>query len=185
MATYGYARVSTNGQDLTLQEQQLKAAGASAVFAEKLSGAKSEAERPQLQKVLKKLAEGDTLIVTKLDRLGRSTLDLLKIVDAIRIKKAHFKSLGDPWDTSSPTGELLLQIIASIAQFERSLIFARTQAGIKRARQNGVTFGRPVALNEKQKLIIAERRAEGETIQQLADSFKVSVGTIHRALNPD
>jgi DNA invertase Pin-like site-specific DNA recombinase len=180
---YGYARVSTNGQDLSLQETALKAAGANVIFAEKLSGAKTH--RPQLERVLKRLEPGDTLIVTKLDRLGRSTLDLLRIVDSITKKGAFFRSLGDPWDTSSPHGQLLLSIIASIAQFERALIYERTQAGIKRARANGVQFGRPVALNPKQKQILAERYGNGETIAALADDFKVSVGTVWRALHSE
>jgi DNA invertase Pin-like site-specific DNA recombinase len=180
---YGYARVSTNGQDLSLQEGALEAAGASLVFAEKLSGAK--ANRPQLERALKRLETGDTLIVTKLDRLGRSTLDLLRIVDSVTKRGAFFRSLGDPWDTSSPHGQLLLSIIASIAQFERALIYERTQAGIKRARANGVQFGRPVALNPKQKLLVAERYSSGETITALAENFKVSVGTIWRTLHPE
>jgi DNA invertase Pin-like site-specific DNA recombinase len=182
MGTIGYARVSTNGQDLALQHEALKAAGCGKVYAEKISGARSD--RPQLARMLKALAPGDTVIVTRLDRLARSTLDLLHTVDVITKAGAGFRSLADAWaDTTSPHGKLMLTVLGGLAEFERSLIMARTQAGIQRARERGVAFGRPTKLNAKQRRMIAERYAAGETAAVLAREFNVGEATVWRALN--
>jgi DNA invertase Pin-like site-specific DNA recombinase len=182
---YGYARVSTLGQDLSLQEAALTAAGATQIFAEKISGATAREARPKLKKLVTRLIPGDVVLVTRLDRLARSTLDLLHTIDAITKAGASFRSLADTWaDTTTPHGKLMLTILGGLAEFERSLILERTEAGIQRARDLGVTFGRPVRLNDKQKLIIAERYAKGETIATLAKEFGVGVGTIHRAMHP-
>ncbi|SRR6266498_4123006 len=181
MAVIGYARVSTNGQDLTIQHEALKAAGCTKIFAEKLSGARSD--RPQLARALKALGPGDTLLVTRLDRLARSTLDLLKTVHDITEAGAGFKSLADTWaDTTTPHGKLMLTFLGGLAEFERSLIQSRVEAGIKRAREMGKTFGRPVALNAKQRRMIAKGRAEGKTMDELATEFEVSKATIWRTL---
>jgi DNA invertase Pin-like site-specific DNA recombinase len=183
MATVGYARVSTNGQDLTLQHEALKAAGCTKVYAEKLSGARSD--RPQLARMLKALEPGDTVVVTRLDRLARSTLDLLHTIDVITKAGAGFRSLSDAWcDTTTAHGKLMLTVLGGLAEFERSLIMARTQAGIQRARDQGVAFGRPTKLNAKQKRMIAERHAAGETMAALAREFEVGEATVWRALNP-
>jgi len=177
----GYARCSTNGQDLTLQQDALKAAGCTRIYSEKMSGARSD--RPKLAQLLNSLDAGDVVIVTRLDRLARSTLDLLHTVDAITKAGAEFRSLADAWcDTTTPHGKLLLTILGGLAEFERSLIMARTQAGIARAKELGVTFGRPVKLNPKQRRLIAERYAGGETMAALADEFGVSEPTVWRAL---
>jgi DNA invertase Pin-like site-specific DNA recombinase len=182
MAIIGYARVSTNGQDLTLQEEQLKAAGCTRIYAEKKSGAKSD--RPKLKRLLNEVDQGDVVIVTRLDRLARSTLDLLHIVDTLTKAGAQFRSLADAWcDTTTPHGKLMLTILGGLAEFERNLIMCRTQAGIARARELGVAFGRPRRLNARQKQIIAERYANGETMRELADAFSVSEPTIWRALH--
>jgi DNA invertase Pin-like site-specific DNA recombinase len=182
MGTIGYARVSTNGQDLALQHEALKAAGCGKVYAEKISGARSD--RPQLARMLKALAPGDTVIVTRLDRLARSTLDLLHTVDVITKAGAGFRSLADAWaDTTTPHGKLMLTVLGGLAEFERSLIMARTQAGIQRARERGVAFGRPTKLNAKQRRMIAERYAAGETAAVLAREFNVGEATVWRALN--
>jgi DNA invertase Pin-like site-specific DNA recombinase len=181
MAIIGYARVSTNGQDLALQQEALKAAGCEKVYAEKISGARSD--RPQLARMLKALAPGDTIIVTRLDRLARSTLDLLHTVDAITKAGAGFRSLADTWaDSTTPHGKLMLTVLGGLAEFERSLIMARTQAGIVRARERGATFGRPVKLNPKQRKLIAERKAAGETAAALAREFEVGEATVWRVL---
>lgn len=183
MATVGYARVSTKTQDLDLQLEELKAAGCTRVFQEKISGAKSD--RPQLARMLKAVEPGDVIVVTRLDRLARSTRDLLNIIHGVQEAAAQFKSLADAWcDTTTPHGKLMLTVLGGLAEFERALIMARTQAGIQKARENGVTFGRKVKLSARQKLIIAERHSEGETIARLAEDFGVGVGTIHRALHP-
>src|SRR5260221_8801137 len=142
MTVYGYARVSTDGQTLAAQDGQLHAAGCAKVYAEKISGARSN--RPELAKVLKRLDRGDVLIVTRLDRLARSTRDLLNILDDIAKRGAGFKSLHDAWaDTTSAHGRLMGTILAGLAEFERGLIRARTGEGRKRAKERRVRFGRP------------------------------------------
>ena len=142
MTVYGYARVSTNGQTLASQDAQLHAAGAAKVYAEKISGAKTD--RPELTKVIKRLEDGDLLMVTRLDRLARSTRDLLNILDAIGKAGAGFKSLADPWaDTTTPHGRLMVTILGGLAEFEPSLILARTSDGRTRAMAKGIKFGRP------------------------------------------
>ena len=125
MTIYGYARVSTDGQSLASQDAQLHAAGCAKVYAEKVSGALTD--RPELAKVLKRLRAGDVLMVVRLDRLARSTRDLLNILDAIGTSEAGFKSLGDAWaDTTTPHGRLLLTVLGGLAEFERELIRSRT-----------------------------------------------------------
>jgi DNA invertase Pin-like site-specific DNA recombinase len=182
MAMIGYARVSTKEQDLTLQQEALKAAGCTRMLAEKLSGARSD--RPKLARLLHGLEPGDVVVVTRLDRLARSSRDLLNVVHTITEAGAGFRSLADSWcDTTTPHGQLLLTVMAGFAQFERSLIMSRTQAGISRAKELGVTFGRPVRLNSRQKKMIGERYAKGETMQALAEEYSVGTATIWRALH--
>src|SRR5262249_2057950 len=139
MTAYGYARVSTDGQSLACQDAELHAAGCVKVYAEKISGARSN--RPELAKVFKRLDTGDVLIVTRLDRLARSTRDLLNILDDSAKRGAGFKSLHDGWaDTTSPHGRLMVTILAGLAEFERELILARTSDGRARAKARGVKF---------------------------------------------
>ena len=181
MATIGYARVSTNGQDLTIQHDDLKAAGCERVYAEKISGARSD--RPQLVRLLKGLEVGDVVVVSRLDRLARSTLDLLNTVDQITRAGAGFRSLADAWaDTTTPHGRLMLTVLAGLAEFERSLIRSRVEAGILKAREQGVQFGRPPRLNAKQRRMIGERRAAGSTIAALSKEFEVGQATVMRVL---
>src|SRR5690349_706570 len=131
---YGYARVSTTDQDLSVQVQALEEAGCSKIFKEKASGAKTD--RVELAKVINKLSAGDVLLVTRLDRLARSTLDLLKVLDQIAKVGAGFRSLADAWaDTTTPHGRLMLTVLGGLAEFERSLILARTSEGRKRAKE--------------------------------------------------
>jgi len=134
MAVYGYARVSTNGQDLALQEEALRAAGCTKIFAEKKSGARSD--RPKLQRLLDVVDQGDAVIVTRLDRLARSSLDLLHTIDRISKAGASFRSLADGWcDTTTPHGKLILTVLAGLAEFERSLSWlARKLASSGRGR---------------------------------------------------
>src|ERR1700761_981550 len=139
MAILGYARVSTHDQNLAGQLETLKAAGAETIYREKISGAR--ADRPQLAKLMAALKPGDVVLVTKLDRLGRSTRELLELIERIGKAGAVFRSLGDPlFDTSSSQGQLLSTLLAAIAQFERSLIAERTGEGRKRAMAAGVRF---------------------------------------------
>jgi DNA invertase Pin-like site-specific DNA recombinase len=182
MTTIGYARVSTRDQSLEIQIEQLKAAGCEKIFHEKQSGAKSD-NRPQLARLLKAVGPGDVVVITRLDRLARSSRDLLNIIHDLNEAGAAFRSLADPWcDTTTPHGKLILTVLGGLAEFERTLIMSRTEAGIQRAREMGKTFGRPVRLNAKQKRIIADRYGRGETITALAADFEVGVATIHRAL---
>jgi DNA invertase Pin-like site-specific DNA recombinase len=182
MTTIGYARVSTDGQSLQSQTQALQGVGCARIFAEKLSGAYSD--RPQLAKALAALAEGDCLVVCKLDRLARSTRDLLNTLDAIGKAGATFKSLNDPWcDTTTPHGRLLVTVLGGLAEFERHLILTRTAEGRTRAMANGQRFGRHPILTPYQRAEALRRRAAGETLTAIAQSFNVSHMTIARLAN--
>jgi DNA invertase Pin-like site-specific DNA recombinase len=143
MAIYGYARVSTDGQTVAAQVAEITKAGATKVFSETASGAKTD--RAQLSKVLRVLQPGATLMVTRLDRLARSTRDLLNILHVLGEKQIGFRSLVDTWaDTTTPHGRLMLTVLGGLAEFERELIRARTSEGRARAKAHGVRFGRPL-----------------------------------------
>src|SRR5215475_12187446 len=181
MATYGYARVSTNGQDLSSQEAELMAAGCVNVFKEKVSGAKTD--RAELAKLLHKIESGDVLVVTRLDRLARSTRDLLNVIAAITERGAGFKSLKDTWaDTTTPHGRLMLTVLGGLAEFERELIRARTGEGRKRAKERGVRFGRPRKMTPHQRQEALQRLASGETQADVARTYNVDATTIGRLL---
>jgi DNA invertase Pin-like site-specific DNA recombinase len=180
MTSYGYARVSTDGQTLAAQEAALAQAGAAKTFAEKVSGA-SVANRPALVRALKALGEGDVLLVTRLDRLARSTRDLLNVLDAVAKAGAGFRSLADAWaDTTTPHGRLMLTVLGGLAEFERELIKARTGEGRKRAKARGVHMGRPPALDAHQRREALARREAGEALTDIARTFGVSHTTIGR-----
>ena len=182
MTIIGYARVSTDGQTLDSQQAALRVAGVERLFAEKISRARSD--RPQLAKALAALAAGDTLVVCKLDRLARSTRDLLNTLDAIGKAGATFKSLADQWaDTTTPHGRLMLTVLGGLAEFERHLILARTSEGRTRAQANGVRFGRKPSLTAYQRAEALRRRAAGETLTSIAQLFGVSHMTIARLTN--
>jgi DNA invertase Pin-like site-specific DNA recombinase len=175
----GYARVSTDGQTLDAQHSALREAGAEKVYSEKISGAVTD--RPALAKAIAALGNGDTLIVTKLDRLARSTRDLLNTLAAIGERGAAFKSLGDSWaDTTTPAGKLMLTVLGGLAEYERHLILARTSEGRQRAQQRGVKFGRKPKLTVHQQREALERRARGEALVEIARSYAVSHSTISR-----
>jgi DNA invertase Pin-like site-specific DNA recombinase len=179
MRLYGYARVSTNGQDLSAQDAELMAAGCAKVFKEKASGAKTD--RPELAKLIRRLEEGDVLVVVRLDRLARSTKDLLNVLDEIGKRGAGFRSLKDTWaDTTTPHGRLMLTVLGGLAEFERSLIVARTGEGRKRAKERGVKFGRPRKLTPHQRQEALQRLAAGKTQMDVARSFNLSSSTISR-----
>ncbi len=183
MAVFGYARVSTDGQTLASQDAELMAAGCAKVYAEKVSGARTD--RVELAKVMRRVEAGDMLIVTRLDRLARSTRDLLNLLHALAEKGAKFKSLADPWcDTSTPQGELLVTVLAGFATFERHLIKARTDDGRKRAKARGVRFGRPKKLSQDQRQEALQRLANGETLVDVARTFGVDPTTIGRLHSP-
>jgi DNA invertase Pin-like site-specific DNA recombinase len=179
MTTYGYARVSTDGQTLVAQDAALRAAGCGKVYAEKASGAKTD--RAELRRAVARLGEGDVLMVTRLDRLARSTRDLLNTLDAIAKKGAGFRSLADTWaDTTTAHGRLMLTILGGLAEFERELIKARTGEGRARAKAAGVHMGRPSKLTPHQQREAVARREAGEALTAIARTYGVSHTTIGR-----
>jgi DNA invertase Pin-like site-specific DNA recombinase len=179
---YGYARVSTDGQSVDAQVRQLTKAGCKKVFREVASGAKTD--RTQLRRLLDVLAAGDVLTVTRLDRLARSTRDLLNTLAAITAKKAGFKSIGDTWaDTTTSHGRLMLTVLGGLAEFERDLIRARTGEGRARAVARGQRMGRPPKLTPHQKREAIKRRDQGdETLADIGRNYNVSAATISRLI---
>ena len=177
----GYARVSTDDQDLTLQRTALKEAGCRRLYEEKVSGAKRD--RPQLARLLDQVREGDVVVVYRLDRLARSTRDLLEIAEQLRDIGAGLRSLGEPWaDTTSPAGRMVLTVFAGIAEFERALIHERTGNGRAAARQRGVRFGRPAKLAVDQVVLARRLLEEGRPAGEVARMFRVHRATLYRAL---
>ena len=175
----GYARVSTTDQNLENQIEQLKGAGCSKIFEEKISGAKKD--RPELEKLLNYLRADDVLVVCKLDRLARSTHHLLDIIERLRQKGASFCSLGEPWaDTTTHAGKMIMTVFAGIAEFERDLIRERTSIGRKAAQGRGVKFGRPFKLSPEQKSLVLDLIAQGRSVKDIAKMFKVDRSTIYR-----
>jgi DNA invertase Pin-like site-specific DNA recombinase len=176
---YGYARVSTDGQSVEAQVAALTVAGAVKVYREVASGAKTD--RAQLRRVVQALTPGDVLLVTRLDRLARSTRDLLNTLAAITDRAAGFKSLGDAWaDTTTPHGRLMLTVLGGLAEFERELIKARTSEGRTRARARGVKMGRKPKLTPYQRREALRRREQGEPVREIARTYNVSHSTISR-----
>lgn len=175
----GYARVSTDGQSVEAQVRQLAKAGCKKVLRETASGAKTD--RSQLGKSLDLLEAGDVLMVTRLDRLARSTRDLLNTLATITERKAGFRSLGDTWaDTTSAHGRLMLTVLGGLAEFERELIRTRTGEGRKRAIARGVKMGRPPKMTPHQIKEALRRRDAGEPHRDIARSYNVSHSTISR-----
>jgi DNA invertase Pin-like site-specific DNA recombinase len=175
----GYARVSTYGQTLDAQLEQLKADGCARIYREKASGAK--ADRRELLRLLKDLAAGDVVTVTRIDRLARSTFDLFAIVKQITDAGAQFRSLAEPWaDTATSTGRLMIAVLGGLADVERDLIRTRTAEGRSRAKGRGQHMGRPRSLTPQQQAEARQRRAEGATLKELAQSYDVGIATISR-----
>ena len=176
----GYARVSTDDQSLDSQTDALAVAGAEKVFADRISG--SRRARPELDKMLEQLRDGDVLTVTKYDRLARSLKDLLEIVETIRARGAGFRSLAEDIDTTTPAGRLVFHVFASIAQFERERISERTREGLASARKRGRIGGRPPALSAAQRDEVRRMRDdEHRAVPEIARLFKVSERTVRRA----
>ena len=179
MPVFGYAWVSSLDQDLSAQEAELRAAGCAKVYREKVSGAK--ANRAELMKVVGKLEPGDVLLVTRLDRLARSTRDLLNLLATISERGASFRSLRDTWaDTTNAHGRLIITVLAGLAEFERELIRSRCGEGIVRAKERGVRFGRPSKLTPLQRQEARARLEAGETQADIARSYAVDATTIGR-----
>ena len=175
--------MSSNTQDYQAQVDALKAAGCERIYSEKQSG-KSTDGRRQFEKLMRELLPGDIVMVTKLDRLARSSRDLHNIIHELDGLSCGFVSLGESWcDTTTSHGRLMLTIMGGIAEFERSLIRSRCEEGIARAKRKGTQFGRPTRLDAGEKRTIADRYTKGETMEQLAEEYECGVGTIWRALN--
>ena len=185
MTKYGYARVSSAGQDYNGQIAALEAAGCEQIFREKVSG-KSTNGRREFERLMRTLRPGDIVAVAKLYRLARSSRDLHNILHELAEVGCGFVSLGEAWcDTTTDVGKLMMTIMGGIAQFERELIRSRCEEGIARAKRKGTQFGRPTRLDDGEKRKIVERYADGQTIEQLAEEYECGVATIWRALQPE
>lgn len=178
----GYARVSTRDQDLTTQEAHLRAAGCGRIFTEKITGIRRA--RPQLDRMLDHLRAGDVIVVTRLDRLARSILDLLDIVERLSEAGAGLRSLAEPWaDTTTPAGRIVLTVFGGIAEFERSLIVERTSSGRAAAKARGTKFGRKPKLEPAQLKHIYQLVDDGKASrQEIADLFGIDRSTLYRLL---
>jgi len=180
MPTFGYARVSTVGQELDIQLEQLRAAGCVRMFCEKESGAKDD--RRELRRMLKALRPGDAVIVSALDRLTRGgPFKTLSILNEITSRRAAYRSLAEPWaDTTHELGEVLAALVGYIARKTREDVIRRTSAGRERARANGVRFGRKPKLSPFEQQEARARRAAGESQSSVALTYNVSCSTISR-----
>ena len=177
--------VSSNTQDYQGQVEALKAAGCERIYSEKQSG-KSTDGRRQFEKLMRELLPGDIVMVTKLDRLARSSRDLHNIIHELDGLSCGFVSLGESWcDTTTSAGRLMMTIMGGIAQFERELIRNRCEEGIERAKRKGVTFGRKRKLDKDMVRVAADRYAKGETMAELAEVYGVSEPTIWRSLQSE
>ncbi len=177
MATVGYARVSTEEQELTAQLEQLQAAGVDKVFCEKASGVKED--RPELSRMLEYVREGDTVVVCKLDRIARSTKHLLEIVDTLEKASVAFRVLNINLDTSTPTGKLMLTMLGAIATFEREMMLERQREGIRLAKAEGAYKGRK-ATARAQSSKVMELLSQGKTKQAVAEELGIGVASVYR-----
>lgn len=175
----GYARVSTVGQTLDVQLQSLQNYGCTKIFREKASG--TDSERIQLQRLLRNLSDGETVVVTRIDRLARSTFDLFAIIKEITQRGAQFFSIAEPWaDTTTSTGRLMLAVLGALADVERDLIKTRTSEGRIRAARLGVKMGRPARITKLQQQVIKNLRQNGATLKELALKYEISTSTVSR-----
>ncbi|RWM67868.1 MAG: recombinase family protein [Mesorhizobium sp.] len=181
MSVVGYARVSSTGQDHATQIEKLRAAGATKLFQEKQSGL--DKGRPELAKCLEYVREGDTLVITKLDRLARSAAHLHEIVEGLNAKGVGFKVLDDPsLDTTTRTGRLVFGILASIAEFETALRRERQMEGIAKAKAEGRTGGRPATLTPEIRAEMVRLNSEGMSIRKVAARVGFSKATVQKVL---
>ena len=181
MSIVGYARVSSIGQNLEVQQEKLAAYGCDKVYEEKVSG--TTANRIQLQAVLDYVRSGDTLVITKLDRLARSTFHLTQIADRLQTSGVELVVLDQNIDTSTPTGRLTFQILSVIAEFETEIRKERQIEGIAKAQANGVQFGRRAKITPLQIVELRNKRAEGLLIKELMSEFGLSKASVYRYLS--
>ncbi|MGZ8216141.1 recombinase family protein [Methylomagnum sp.] len=178
MATVGYARVSSVGQSLDVQLQKLR--DCDKVFQEKRTG--TTAERPQLKACLDYLRDGDTLVISRLDRLARSTLHLTQIADLLRQKGVELRVIDQAIDTTTPTGRLMFNMLSAIAEFETEIRKERQLDGIEAAKEKGVEFGRKAKLTPDQIEEMKAKRAEGVLIKDLMNEYSLSKASVYRLL---
>ncbi|WP_313249562.1 recombinase family protein [Stenotrophomonas acidaminiphila] len=184
MAKVGYGRVSSQGQSLDVQLEKLAKAGCTKVYQEKRSGRQAD-NRPELQAALEYIREGDVLVVSRLDRIARSVIDLAKIADLLKRKGVSLQVLDQGLDTSTSEGKLMFNLLGAFAEFEADIRAERQADGIALAKQKGVKFGRKKALTEAQEERIRKMRAEEHfSIEQLAERFGISRSSVYRALQP-
>lgn len=174
----GYARVSSTGQSLDIQMAALKAAGCSKIYHEKISG--TTAARPRFQALKSYLREGDTLVVSKLDRLARSVLDLNKFIDDMEKRSVRVQILNQSIDTATPTGKMMIQMLAAVAEFENCLRRERQLEGIKAARENGTKFGRKAKLTKSQILTLKQMKTDRVPVNDIARKFGISRASVYR-----
>lgn len=187
MRQIGYTRVSTASQDAQLQLDALLDAGIQKrdVFADVTSGSKTAIERPGMTKLLEYAEAGDTVIVWRIDRLGRSLIDVLNTVELLRGRGIHVRSLSDGIDPATSTGRLMLHMLATLAEYERELIVERVNAGIAAARDSGTRFGRPPVnpdLVAEKLVVVADARSRGRTAAEAAALVGWSRATLYRHL---
>lgn len=181
MATVGYARVSSTGQSLDVQLDILQATGCTKVFQEKRSG--RDGKRPELARCIEYVREGDVLLVTKLDRLARSTEDLYATTRKLKDKGVGFRCVDTPeLDTTTKSGKVLLGVLALIAEFEADIRHERQMEGIAKAKERGVAFGRQPKLTEEQVAELRQRRKDGELIKDLMSAYRLSKASVYRML---
>ncbi|MTI84342.1 MAG: recombinase family protein [Firmicutes bacterium] len=178
---FGYARVSTQDQNLNLQTDDLQKYGAERIFQEKITGTRKV--RPELENMIQMLREGDTVVVWKLDRIGRSIKHLIDLIEEFKNRKVNFVSIKENIDTSTATGKLIFNIFASLAEFERDIIAERTRAGLTAARARGKKGGRPSKNKDKVELALKMYDSKQYTVNEIIEATSLSKTTFYRYLN--
>jgi DNA invertase Pin-like site-specific DNA recombinase len=182
MAKVGYARVSTIGQNLDVQVSKLEEYGCYEIFRDKHTG--TTADRPQLKQIRQYVRKGDSVVITKLDRLARSTFHLTQIAEEFKLKGVDLVVLDQNIDTSTSTGKLLFNMLASIAEFETEIRKERQMEGIAKAKEKGVQFGRKAKLFDEEVKAMRRERQEGLKIAELMVKYKISKASVYRLLTP-
>ena len=180
MSHTGYSRVSTDDQDEAAQLDALRLAGCDVLYTDHTSG--KDMDRPQWKACLRSLGVGDTLVVTRIDRMGRSLVDLVETLDVLGARGIQFRSLTEGIDTTTPGGRMIFQVCGAFAEYERALIRSRTREGLAAARARGARIGRPPALTFEQAATARRLHASGESISSIARVLGVSRSTIQRAI---